>query len=408
MTNIRKPAFIGATGWGSCFLWAMWWTLNLIAGRLVGRRLVWTDPVDALGLDFKHNYLASRCWMAGCNPYFTDFGDPRHRPFIYAPIVLWTFAWTKWLSMPTAVRVWSVALIVAVVATAVVAARERHHLGLSPISYPAAVAFMLWAAPTIFAIERGNYDVLGVVLVVGAVFLLAHERVWADSLAGFCVAAAGWLKLYPFILLPGLVVLRRPRVAAWTLISACALALASGSLFRDYVAHALPGLITGRPAATVAGNAPGVMWATWKPVFRAWLLGTWRPLWWVCMILPLVVWVSVSMRKGPAPRALSLAYVLWLVAAGTQLPRVSFDYNLVVLPLSALIVWTGQEPWAVRTLLVVSLLWWQPFALWPRAGLVVQFVCKIAGMVAVAWMIVDRAAKSRSESSARFTATDRR
>jgi hypothetical protein len=112
------------------------------------------------------------------------------------------------------------------------------------------------------------------------------------------------------------------------------------------------------------------------------------------MILPLVVWVSIRVYSGLASPALNLAYVLWLLAAGTQLPRVSNDYNLVVLPLGGLILWTGEEPWPVRTLLFASLLWWQPFALWPRAGLVVQFVCKIAGLFAVGWMIADRARKS--------------
>jgi hypothetical protein len=98
------------------------------------------------------------------------------------------------------------------------------------------------------------------------------------------------------------------------------------------------------------------------------------------MILPLVVWVSIRVYSGLASPALNLAYVLWLLAAGTQLPRVSNDYNLVVLLLGGLIVWTGEEPWPVRTLLFASLLWWQRFALWPRAGLVVQFVCKIADL----------------------------
>ena len=385
MTTIRERPALFRVAWGLCAIWAIWWTLNLVAGRLVGRRAIWTDPMDALGFDFKHNYLASRCWLSGCNPYFEDFGDPRHRPFIYAPIVLWTFAWTQWLSMPTAVRVWSVALIATVVAGAVVAARERQHLGLSPMSYPVAVALILWAAPTIFAIERGNYDVLAAALAVAAVLFLAQERAWADGLAGFCMAASGWLKLYPFILVPGLVVLRRSRVAAWTLLSACVLALAGGSLFRDYVVFALPGLITGAPTAiaAVAGSATDV------------LRRNWRLLWWACMILPLVVWVSVRVHAGITSPALNLAYVLWLLAAGTQLPRVSNDYNLVVLPLGGLIVWTGEEPGPVRTLLFASLLWWQPFALWPRAGLVVQFACKIAGLFAVGWMIADRARKSQ-------------
>ena len=241
MTVIRERPAVMRVALGACAIWAIWWTLNLVAGRLVGRGALWTDPMDALAFDFKHNYLASRCWLSGCNPYFEDFGDPRHRPFIYPPIVLWTFAWTRWLSMATAVRVWSVALMAMVVAGAIVAARERQRLGLRPIAYPVAVAVMLWAAPTIFAIERGNYDVLAAALAAAAVFLLVRERVWADGLAGFCMATAGWLKLYPFILIPGLVALRRSRVAVWTLLSACALALAADTLFRDYVVHVLPG-----------------------------------------------------------------------------------------------------------------------------------------------------------------------
>jgi hypothetical protein len=373
------PGRVRAIAWAFCALWGIWWALSLVAGRLLARLVIWTGPANALGLDFKLNYLASRCWLAGCNPYFTDFDDPLHRRFVYAPIVLWTFAWTAWLSMPAAVRVWAVALTAMVVATAVLAARERRGLGLRPMSYPVAVAFMLWSTPTIFAIERGNYDVLAMTLAVAAVFLLAHESAWTEGLAGFCVAAAGWLKLYPFILIPGLVVLRRPRAAAWALLAACLLALANGSLFRDYALYALPALIADGPAITPAGDRIAMLWREWRPV------------WWACMILPLVVWVSVRIYEGTKSRALNLAYVLWLVAAGAQLPRQSNDYNLVVLPLSGLIVWTGQEPTAVRTLILASLLWWQPFILWPSAGLVVQFVCKIAGVFAVGWMIATRA-----------------
>jgi hypothetical protein len=46
---------------GLCAIWAIWWTLNLVAGRLVERGAIWTDPMGALGFDFKHNYPASRC-----------------------------------------------------------------------------------------------------------------------------------------------------------------------------------------------------------------------------------------------------------------------------------------------------------------------------------------------------------
>jgi len=211
VTLIRERSAVMRVALGACAIWAVWWTLNLVAGRLVVRGARWTDPMDALGFDFNHNYLASRCWLSGCNPYFDDFGDPRHRPFIYPPIVLFTFAWTPWLSMATAVRAWSVALMAMVVAGAIVAARERRRLGLRPIPYPVAVAALLWAAPTIFAIERGNYDVLAAALAAAAVFLLVRERVWADGLAGFCMATAGWLKLYPFILIQGLVAMRRSR-----------------------------------------------------------------------------------------------------------------------------------------------------------------------------------------------------
>jgi hypothetical protein len=327
---------------GACAIWAVWWTLNLVAGRLVGRGALWTDPMDALGFDFNHNYLASRCWLSGCNPYFDDFGDPRRRPFIYPPIVLFTFAWTRWLSMAT-VRVWSVALMAMVVAGAIVAARERRRLGLRPIPYPVSVAAVPWAAPTIFAIERA--------------ITTCSPPHSPRRLSSFSFANVSGRTAWP--------------VSAWRLRDGSS-SIRSFS-FQAWSRCADPGLRCGRCSSRARSRS--------------------RPA--RCSVTTSCT--SFRAHAGHTSTALNLAYVLWLLAAGTQLPRVSNDYNLVVLPLGALAVWTGDEPGPVRALLFVSLLWWQPFALWPRAGLVVQFVCKIAGLFAVGRMIADRARKPAAQ-----------
>ena len=61
MTTFRVRSALIRIASGLCAIWAIWWTLNLVAGRLVERGAIWTDPMGALGFDFKHNYPASRC-----------------------------------------------------------------------------------------------------------------------------------------------------------------------------------------------------------------------------------------------------------------------------------------------------------------------------------------------------------
>src|SRR5439155_2943246 len=76
------------------------------------------------------------------------------------------------------------------------------------------LAALLCSTPLFYAMERGNYDLLVLLLVLPAVWALRSQAWWRNGLAGSCLALAAWIKIYPAILLLGLLPLRRLR-AFW-------------------------------------------------------------------------------------------------------------------------------------------------------------------------------------------------
>ena len=87
---------------GLIFL-SLWWGRSLKKNILVGARFTTVPAVEHLGLDFLNNYYAVRHWIDGGDPYTDDFGDPRKRPFVYSPLLLWTFTWCSLCSARVAV-----------------------------------------------------------------------------------------------------------------------------------------------------------------------------------------------------------------------------------------------------------------------------------------------------------------
>src|SRR5207253_6526098 len=109
----------------------------------------------------------------------------------------------------------------------------------------------------------------------------------------------------------------------------------------------------------------------------------------LAFVLPLCVWVSRGIYRTPATSAICLPYLLWLAAAATFLPQVSNDYNLVFLPLAALMTWDRRDPIWIHGCLAFLLLWWQPLALPVGTNMLLAF--KFAGLVAVGACVVNRA-----------------
>ncbi len=73
------------------------------------------------------------------------------------------------------------------------------------------MAVILYSTPVLFALERANYDLLIIPLVVGAVVLMRRKTETADVIAAFLLAVAIWAKLYPGLLVLAILALQRWR-----------------------------------------------------------------------------------------------------------------------------------------------------------------------------------------------------
>jgi hypothetical protein len=350
---------------------------------------------EFLGLDFLNPCLAARHWAAGGDPYREPFGDPREQTrffgkFCYPPAVLPLFAWCALVRPQTAVVVWVGVLAALAVFGAVLAWRARRRLGLSELPLPLAVGALLCSTPVLFALERGNCDLLVLPPLAAAAWALQRRSLPRDLLAGGCLALAAWIKLYP-----GLLVLSLPALGRWRAL-ACFAAAA--------VLIGLPGLgdlpaLRANMSESIAREAPA---AAYHPCHT--LSGCWAYLWegtplaWLGLIpgslaaggivLSLALAVSREVARCPERGRVVLPYLLWLAALATFFPRHANDYNLYYLPLAALAVWDRRDPPAVHVGMALLLLWWQPWAL-PVGGREF-FACKAAGFLAVTGSLVRR------------------
>jgi hypothetical protein len=231
----------------------------------------------------------------------------------------------------------------------------------------------LCSTPVVYALERGNCDLL---------ILLP-------------LAGAAWVKLYPGLLVLSLLALRRWR-ALGCFVTAAALiglpglgdmpalsanlraaALVGGPSEPYHPCHGLSGcweyLWSGTPLAFV-GRIPGSLAAGG-------------------LVLALALAVSWRVYRCPDSRRVLYPYLLWLAALATFVPRISNDYNFYYLPLVALAVWDRRDPLAVHLGMALLLLWWQPFAL--PIGNREFFVLKVLGFLAVTRSLVGRIREQR-------------
>src|SRR5207302_3021493 len=175
----RRTAFTIA-GVGLLLIWGLVWAASIHRGRLVGAQRVWNYAYDFLGLDFLNNYQAARHWLAGGDPYREPFGDPTGRKLCYPPIVLPLFAWCGWVKPRAAIVLWMGILAGLAALGAVLGWRARRKLGLWDVPLPFAVAVVLVSTPVIYAMERGNYDLVLLVPLVLAAWALQRRGWWPD------------------------------------------------------------------------------------------------------------------------------------------------------------------------------------------------------------------------------------
>jgi hypothetical protein len=391
--HARRFSIWTAIGLVGLALWIGWWSLSWKRNVLVGVNQTWIMGWRFLGLDFLNNYQASRHWLAGGDPYREAIDDPLARTFCYPPLVLPTFAWCGWFTPGRAMHLFLLALIAISGLGAWCACRARRELGVQELPFAFVLAAVLFSTPVLYGLERGNFDLLALPPLLLAAWAL-RERGWIrDGVAGLCLAYAAGIKVYPALLILGLLPLRRPRALVLCGVAGAALLLFH---FGDYSAFRV------NAAAMVAQNDPRVTrflgWtmhslsATWsllvEPLGLA-ALGRLPGIVPAVLILgPIMLWVSWRLSRCALPGALVLPYFLWLISAATFFPPVANDYSLVFLPLAVAAVWDRRDPVWVHVSMGVLLLWWQPWQL--DVGPRVLIVGKVAALWAVGISLAGR------------------
>jgi Glycosyltransferase family 87 len=383
-------SLIGLTALGA---WSCWWRVNLQRNVLVGAEYTWIPGWPYLGLDFLNNYLASRHWLEAGDPYREFFGDPLDRKFCYPPLVLPTFAWCAWFSPARAVKVFTVALTVMAAIGVWCACRSRHRLGMHPLPFLTVLAVVLCSTPVLYALERGNYDLVVLMPILLAGWALEDKNWWRDSLAGVALAFATGIKLYPGLLVLSLLPMRRFRA-----FGVCTMAGLIMLMFHpgDY------GQFRANVEEMVAANDTRIthflawsmhsLTASWSMLVEPWSSARLTQLPGLAAALailgPGIGMVCWRLGRCAEPGRVALPFFLWLTAAATFLPPVANDYSLVFLPLAIVATWDRRDTPLVHVAMGVALLWWQPWQL--AVGPRLLIVGKIAAVLAVGLSLLTR------------------
>jgi len=370
--------------------WLVWWAASVRMNRLRAGRFSWLPVCDTLGIDFYTNYWCARSWLAGADPYRTVYKAPVYTPYNYPPACLWHFAWCGLFPEPRqALGVWLAAAASIIVWAAVTALGVRQDLRLYLAPWPLAIALVLFSSPVVLELERANCNVLVLLHLLLAVIALRRHSFLGDGMAGVLLGVAFWIKIYPCLVIAGLLPLCRRR--AFVCASVAILVVAALDL------HGLQEF-RGNLATVAPMHSPGVhgTYSTYAHPLGAWWKLLWRGTGWdqlgklpellsaSCLLLPLVGWVSLAVFRLPAHARMRIVfpYFLWLAGTGTFFSPMAYDYNLLFLPLTGLAAWDRRDPLLVPLLMGSALLWLQPLYLPLNPFLMTGF--KLACVVALA------------------------
>jgi hypothetical protein len=394
----RPGAVLGLLGLTALAFWGVWWVDSVRADRLVGGQHTWIPVLPFLAGDFVHNVdPPSRFWVAGGDPYQDT---PMTFCYPYPPVVPRLFAWVGLLTPRTAMVVWLVALAAIAAAGTRACWSTRRELGLCEVPLPIALAAVLYSSPVLYALERGNVDLIILLAVLVALGLMRRRTAATEAVAGLVLAVASWSKLYPGLLALGLLALRRRRVLAAYAVAGGVIGVLSLPDLPRFLRNnrTMVGVFSAGPVGFV------------HPLEHS-LTGCWRRLWegtplsrlagvpggvvTLGVLLPLVLWISLRVSRCADRSRLAYPYLLWVLALATFVPPVANDYNLFFLPMAALAVWDRRDPVYVHMMMAPLLLWWQPLAL-PIDGRVL-LAFKLTGLAAVGLSLAGRATGAGQE-----------
>jgi SAM-dependent methyltransferase len=415
--GVRQGALIAAGL--ALAIWVWWWIASLSGFALRTPLESWLPVWRFLGLDLMHNYLGARAWLDGVNPYLQPFGDPRGL-YAYPPIVLPLFGWAAWVRDPAVVvGIWVFVIAAGCGLCLWQVRRFRLREGLTDVPLLAMLALVLWSAPVVFAMERGNCDVLVLICIVFAAMALktAGNRS-ADTIAGAFLALAAMIKIYPLMAIAVLIGLRRWRVISVMMAGVVLALLIPGQVTLQWldVMKTMQGdrlnpvleilnWLQGQAGhasllelkqAVVASHgfwgslhSPGNWWpAFWlrlgSPSIATWPLLVAQ----VVTLAPVTLWGLWRIYRATDGARLILPVLLWIMTAATFWMPLSYDYNLIYLPLLILALWDRRHAGWVHAALALSLLWWLPFGPTGYDWSLARVVLKLFAFHVVTMMLV--------------------
>lgn len=378
--------------------WASMWLDGYLENRLDKGEDFWVPEMHVLGGDFIfHIARTARIWAEGGNPYEPEVS---WLAFPYPPLVPRLFTWTSLMGIREAVAVWLVGIASLTIAATMRTRRTRRELGIQPVPLTLLLSAVLFSTPVLFAMERGQCDVLVLPLLAGGVAAMRGGTKRLDLLAGLLFVVSAYVKYYPGLVLVGLLALRRWHavggfVGAGAIIGLIDLRWLLGSFENMKAGVAMAEAMRSDAIHPCDHSLSGCwrsFWTYWDLTDLAELPG---PPMAAAIILPLVGLVCLRVARSGGDARLLWPLMLWVVAAATFVPPMASDYNLFFLPLAALAVWDRRDPAAVHLLMAYLLLWWQPFDLEIDGALVLAF--KLGGLVAVGLSLCRRASELASE-----------
>jgi hypothetical protein len=380
--------------------WLIWWGANLQQNRMIGADATWVNALPFLSGDFLVSIdHVARIRAMGFDAYSADWVCSR---MPYPPAVEAFFAWTVLFTPKEAAEIWTLALAAIATLAGVGCWSTRRRLGLENIPAGWCVALVLFSTPVLCAVERCNCDLLIVPLVLAAAHLLREPNHRAQLLAGVALGMAAWVKYYPGLALIGLLVMRR-----WSaLLGFCS----AGILIALADVHG---------AISALENTP-LLVPMYQPTKPEWIAATahslsghWLALWAdlplaaigyidgviaaAMLLLPLAIWVSRKVAAGPRGSLVFEAYLLWLIALATFLPKSACDYNLIFLPMAMICVWTRRDSWLVHGPMLLAVAALQPVAFHIAGRPLLLF--KLCGLVATGLCLARRATEPASDLS---------
>ena len=316
------------------------------------------------GIDLMNLVLYHHC-ADGKSPYSIPgaaCGDPFGRGMYYPPVLFWSFAWTRSLSLVKAMQIWSVVQLLAFAAVFYVWVRKivGVRAGAPDTRTREWVIFgalLLLQFPVAFALERGGSDVWAVAFVTLAGVALVRQHY---ALAGVALGIATAYKLYPAFTCA--VVVMGVMIADWSrplrsrerwrfvLVGASAVAtfvLLSLVLYSEsklYFTKVLPAFSGTALMPGTIGHSLGALTSGY-PRFGALLMGSLIALW---------GWAAGQAFK----RADFAAGVAGALAISTYSQKMSWDYNLVTTyPLLMLMFLRAQKDqrWVILALGLIAI-----------------------------------------------------